>query len=128
MEGWPLLNPQHAAIIQWQYDGSTPIRVLIADPDKSLLVIYREVLSRDGFDVTTAPSGLECIARLRERVPHVFVLDPQVPWGGGDGVLAIIGEVPELAIVPVMVLTSGPQSCGMDQNREMAYLIVLHEA
>ena len=39
-------------------------------------------------------SGLECVARLRERVPDVLVLEPQLPWGGGEGVLAIMGEVP----------------------------------
>lgn len=98
-----LLNTQ---IAQPQFAGSTLIRVLIADPDKSLLVMYRQVLSKDGFDVGTAPTGLECIARLREGIPDVLVLDPQVPWGGGDGVLAMMAEMPELASVPVMVLTA----------------------
>ena len=61
---------------------------------------------QEGFEVATALSGLECIARLRERAPDVLVLEPQLPWGGGEGVLAIMGEIPELASVPVMVLTS----------------------
>jgi DNA-binding response OmpR family regulator len=47
------------------------------------------------------------MARLREGVPHVLVLEPQLPWGGGDGVLAMMHEIPHLALVPVMVLTSG---------------------
>ena len=51
-------------------------------------------------------TGLECVARLRERVPDVLVLEPQLPWGGGEGVLAIMGEIPRLANIPVMVLTS----------------------
>ena len=83
-----------------------PIRVLMADPDESLPPVYREPLSREGFELGTAVSGLECVARLRERVPDVLVLEPQLPWGGGDGVLAMMGEVPQLATVPVMVLTS----------------------
>jgi response regulator RpfG family c-di-GMP phosphodiesterase len=49
---------------------------------------------------------LECVARLRERVPDVLVLEPHMPWGGGDGILAMMGEVPHLATVPVMILTS----------------------
>jgi CheY-like chemotaxis protein len=87
-------------------NGSNSIRVLLADPDESMHPVYREPLSREGFDVDMALSGLECIARLRERVPDVLVLEPQLPWGGGDGVLAIMGEDPGLAAVPVMVLTS----------------------
>jgi response regulator RpfG family c-di-GMP phosphodiesterase len=78
----------------------------MADPDASLPAAYREPLLREGFELVTAVNGLECIARLRECVPDVLVLEPRMSWGGGDGVLAIMGEVPQLATVPVMVLTS----------------------
>jgi DNA-binding response OmpR family regulator len=43
---------------------------------------------------------------MRETVPDLLVLEPHMPWGGGDGVLDIMGEIPMLATVPVMVLTS----------------------
>ncbi len=86
--------------------GSKPVRVLLADPDESLRPVYQGPLFEEGFELVTAASGLECVARLRERSPDVLVLEPQLPWGGGEGVLTLMGEVPELAIVPVMVLTS----------------------
>ncbi len=82
------------------------VRVLIADSDQSLLRVYRELLPQAIFEVMTASSGLECVARLRERVPNVLVLEPQLPWGGGDGVLATMRGMPDLAAVPVMILTS----------------------
>jgi DNA-binding response OmpR family regulator len=78
----------------------------MADPDESIHPVYRGPLAQEGFEVAPALSGLECVARLRECVPDVLVLDPELPWGGGEGVLAIMGEVPQLAAVPVMVLTS----------------------
>ena len=78
----------------------------MADPDASLPRAYREPLMREGFELRTAVSGLECVARLRECVPDVLVLEPQMPWGGGNGVLAIMDESPDLAMVPVMILTS----------------------
>ncbi|MFZ1933908.1 MAG: response regulator [Thermoguttaceae bacterium] len=78
----------------------------MADPDESLRPVYRGPLFEEGFELVTATSGLECVTRLRERSPDVLVLEPQLPWGGGEGVLAIMGEVPQLATVPVMVLTS----------------------
>lgn len=93
-------------IVQPRCNGSTPIRVLLADPDESLHPLYRGPLSREGFEVDRALSGLECIARLRERVPDVLVIEPLLPWGGGDGVLAFMSEFPKFAAVPVMVLTS----------------------
>jgi DNA-binding response OmpR family regulator len=103
-EGWSLMDS--GAVARARSNGSTTIRVLIADADESLLAVYREVLSQEGFEVVTAPSGLQCARRLRECVPDVFVLEPQLAWGGGDGVLAMMRELPQLAAVPVMVLTS----------------------
>ena len=97
---------KRGAVVQSRPNGLKTIRVLMADPDESFHPVYREPLSREGFEVDMALSGLECVSRLRERVPDVLVLELQLPWGGGDGVLAIMGEVPDLAAVPVMVLTS----------------------
>lgn len=93
-------------LVQSRSNGSPPIRILMADPDPSLSLVYREPLLREGLELATAVSGLECVARLRECAPDVLVLEPQLPWGGGDGVLAMMGEVPQLVTVPVMVLTS----------------------
>ena len=93
-------------VVQQRANGSRPIRVLMADPDESLQPLYRERLMQEGFELVAASSGLECVGRLCERVPDVLVLEPQLPWGGGEGVLAMMGEVPQLATVPVMVLTS----------------------
>lgn len=87
-------------------NDQTPIRVLIADPDEALTPAYREPLLREGFEVDTATNGLECLARLRERVPDVLVLEPHMPWGGGVGVLAMMSETPRFTTIPVMVLTS----------------------
>lgn len=94
------------AVVRPRSNGSNTIRVLMADPDESLHPVYREPLSREGFVVDMALSGLECVARLRERIPNVLVLELQLPWGGGEGVLAMMGEIPALLNIPVMVLTS----------------------
>ncbi len=95
--------------------GSKPIRVLLADPDEALQPVYREGLAQEGFEVVAAYSGLECVARLHECVPDLLVLEPQLPWGGGDGVLARMSEVPQLASVPVIVLTSCRDSQVLDR-------------
>jgi DNA-binding response OmpR family regulator len=84
------------------------IRVLIADPDRYLLAAYKEQLSSEGFDVATAQDGLECLQRVRQFMPDVLVLEPAIPWGGGDGIVALMHEdrtIPEVRII--LVLTYG---------------------
>ncbi len=84
-----------------------PIRVLLADPDEFLLQYYRENLERLGFEVAVATTGLECVAGLRRFAPDVLVLEPSIPWGWGDGVLALMREAPDVPSPPVIVLTYG---------------------
>lgn len=68
---------------------------------------YREHLGRHGFDVVTATGGTQCVDKLRQCDPDVLVLEPAIPWGGGDGVLAMMHEEPDVPLVPVIVLTHG---------------------
>ena len=83
----------------------SPIRVLMGDPDERLLGRYRKLLGEE-FELVTARTGLECLDRLRQLLPEVFVLEPRLPWGGGDGVLAMMHDDPQMASVPVMILTA----------------------
>jgi DNA-binding response OmpR family regulator len=89
-----------------------PFRVVIAVPNPVLLNAYRESLAQEGFEVATARDGLECVGRLREFLPDVLVLSAALPWGGGDGVLAVMSEEPRLQHVPVIVMASGQDPGG----------------
>lgn len=80
------------------------IHVLVADPDENLLAEYREQLP-DDIHLATAVNGLDCVTQLRRSAPDVLVLEPNLPWGGGDGVLALLREIPRSAMLPVMILT-----------------------
>jgi carbon storage regulator len=92
------------------------VRILIADPDQFLVAAYREHLCRYGMVVATASTGLECLERLRDFAPEVLILDPSLPWGGGDGVLALMHEEPELRPASVILLANGG-------NRSLLYRI-----
>jgi carbon storage regulator CsrA len=96
-------NPAGAALELG--DLKMAIRVLIADSDAFLTESYRDDLSRQGAAVATATTGLDCMERLRQFHPDVLVLDPALPWGGGDGVLAILHEQPELRPPFVLLVT-----------------------
>jgi CheY-like chemotaxis protein len=83
-------------------------RVLIADADAALAEAYREHLSALEVAVRTASDGVTCVNQLRQFKPHLLLLDTSLPWGGGDGVLAVMQEDRRLrpAFVVVLVATS----------------------
>lgn len=82
-------------------------RLLIAEADEGLADDFRHFFWNRGFDVEIATDGLQCLDRLRQCPPHALVLDYELPWGGGDGVLARMHEDFHLTAIPVFVITSG---------------------
>lgn len=82
-------------------------RILLAGANNYRWRAYHDRLRANGVEAHWVTSGVECIAALREFQPHVLVLDPLILWGGGDGVLAVREDDPELRDNLVMILTSG---------------------
>jgi len=88
----------------------SPVRVLLAGPNNYRWRAYRETLDAVGFSAQHTSNGMDCVALLRAFQPNVLVLDPNIPWGGGDGVLAVRDEEPGLNQNLVIILTAGCDS------------------
>jgi DNA-binding response OmpR family regulator len=86
--------------------------LLVADGDAELCDLYRMFLTESGYTVETAVDGLDCLAKLRSVTPAVLVLDRDLRWGGGDGVLARLREAYEGLDVPVIFTTAGDRRTG----------------
>src|SRR5262245_30195237 len=87
-------------------------RILLAEADPARRVFWGKALRRGGFEVTTAGDGLGCVAQLRARPPDALVLDPDLPWGGGEGVLAMMFEDETVPVLPVVAVGSDPGGAG----------------
>ena len=88
------------------------MRLMVADADEGMLERCERYSSLNGIALRTASGGVECLAELRRSPPDVLVLDMDLPWGGGDGVLSIMREDDSLARIPVVLL---------DRNSEAAF-------
>ena len=79
--------------------------ILIAERDPVLRNTYERYLTSHGCRVATVSNGLDCLKFFRHFLPEVIVLEWEMPWGGGDGVLALIREEFPLLTVKVVVVT-----------------------
>ncbi|CAN5314185.1 response regulator transcription factor [soil metagenome] len=81
-----------------------PVRlcILIVDDDVELVGLLRFALTAAGYEVVTAFDGEQALARLRETVPDLVILDVNLPILDGFSVLERLRMTSQ---VPVMMLT-----------------------
>jgi DNA-binding response OmpR family regulator len=78
-------------------------RILLIDDDRSLLELLSDYLRRQGFGVSTAPSGQAGLLEFSEQEPDLVLLD--VTMHGLDG-WQVLAQLRERSDVPVIMLTA----------------------
>ncbi|WP_342447514.1 response regulator [Rhizobium favelukesii] len=79
--------------------------VLVVDDDEAVRDQMRRFLAREGCDVVTAKDGAEGLKLARQVKPALITLDVLMPDCDGWSVLQELKADPELANVPVVMLT-----------------------
>jgi DNA-binding response OmpR family regulator len=84
-------------------------RVLIADDDALLRSLIEFKLSARGYEVISAADGHEALRLIENERPDLIILDSMMPGMDGFAVLQSIKSKPELASIPVVMLTARKQ-------------------
>ena len=84
--------------------------VLVVDDDPSVRGLLQTLLTAAGYDVAVASDGLAGLVKASSRRPALIVLDMMMPDLGGTRVLEELQRDPELADVPVIVVTGKPDT------------------
>ena len=79
--------------------------VLVVDDDATARELIAEHLKAEGFSVVTAAGGLEGLKLAKELRPIAITLDVMMPDLDGWSVLAALRQDPELAEIPVIMIT-----------------------
>ena len=78
--------------------------ILVVDDEPNYLVVLSELLRDEGFEVFTAPAGVEALAIVKEVDLDMVISDMQMP--GMDG-MALLGEIKRLdEDLPVLIITA----------------------
>jgi CheY-like chemotaxis protein len=80
-------------------------QVLVIDDEATVRDLMRRFLAREGFDVVTAKNGEEGLRLARELRPSLITLDVLMPGRDGWSVVQALKADPELAGIPVLMLT-----------------------
>jgi PAS domain S-box-containing protein len=110
----PAAAPQSAAVapsvpaeptVQGPQGDRRTGKILVIDDEQTVRDLMRRFLAREGFDVVTAHDGEEGLALARQLHPALITLDVLMPGLDGWSVLQALKADPELAEIPVVMLT-----------------------
>ena len=88
-----------------QRDTGTKGTVLVIDDDPSARDLTRRILTKEGYDILEAPDGETGLRIASEQHPDLITLDVLMPGLDGWAVLTRLKANPDLATIPVVLLS-----------------------
>lgn len=80
--------------------------ILVIDDEKSVVQLLRGALQREGYDVLSAHDGVEGLKALRQKQPHLVLLDMLMPRMNGWEACRRIREYSDAPIIMLTALGS----------------------
>jgi CheY-like chemotaxis protein len=93
------------------------VKILVIDDDRMNCDLLQAVLTRHGYEVHSATSGLEGLKLFRQHNPRVTILDLRMPEMDGLTVLKEIRAIDPQA--PVIILGGGATEVQENQARAL---------
>jgi DNA-binding response OmpR family regulator len=82
-------------------------RIIITDDDTAIQDAVAILLGREGYDVTSFSSG-EALLKGEFEIPHLFILDKQLPNMDGLEICRHLKEQESTKHIPVLILSASP--------------------
>jgi CheY-like chemotaxis protein len=90
------------------------LRVLVVDDESDIREAIAELLCDEGYEVEEAGNGEEALVKAREHHPGLVLLDLMMPGMSGWEFRSRQRSDPELAAIPVVVLTAVGRTAGVE--------------
>jgi len=84
-------------------------RILIVDDSPTERYYLSDILTRNGYLVTTAENGEQALEQIRADKPELILMDVVMPGANGFQVTRSIARDPALQDVPVIICSSKNQ-------------------
>lgn len=84
-------------------------RILVVDDDEDVRTFLLALFADAGAEICEASDGAEAIDVARAHVPDLITLDLSMPGKDGVEALCDLRDIPELAGIPVCIVTGHPE-------------------
>jgi CheY-like chemotaxis protein len=80
--------------------------VLVVDDEPMARTLLRLMLVRAGFEVSEASDGQEALAKVKEQLPDIMILDVMMPGIDGFAVCEALRQEEKTSDLPVIMLSA----------------------
>jgi len=106
-----------------------PKTILVVEDDTILRDLISQKLKKDNYEIVEAIDGEEGLKKAKEKKPDIILLDLILPGIDGFGVLEQIKKDPEIAKIPVVILSNLGQKEEIEKGMSLGatdFLIKAH--
>jgi len=97
-------------------------KLLVVDDDPAILSLYKEILSKAGFEVHTAEDAIGAVTVFQDLKPALVILDVDMPAGGGRKVFERL-RLQLASPAPIIFSTASPASVA-DLEKNASVLVL----
>jgi len=95
-----------------------PSLILVVDDDKSMRMVLRKAMEKEGYQVAEANNGEEALAIFQQRSPDMILLDALMPVMDGFTCCAKLQVMPGGDCTPVLMITGLEDQVSVDRAFE----------
>ena len=96
-----------------------PKKIVLADDEQFIAIAYNDGLTRAGFQVFVANDGEAALLQVKTHLPDMVLLDLIMPKKDGFTVLKELKATPELAKIPVLILSNLSQATDAEEAKKL---------
>jgi DNA-binding response OmpR family regulator len=99
--------------------ATTPKKIIIADDNENIREALTYLLEDEGYELWLAKDGAEALAKVREIVPDILLLDIMMPGMNGYDVCSAVKNDPILKKIYIIMLTAKGQVAEQEHGKEV---------
>jgi two-component system cell cycle response regulator DivK len=81
-------------------------RILVVEDDRLSLIVLRQLLTAQGYEILQSSEGWDGINRARNEQPHLVVMDLKLPDMSGLDATRILKEDGQTKNIPIIAVTA----------------------
>jgi len=100
---------------------SSTRRVLVVDDEPDIRNMLRRLLERDGVEVVEAANGVQALKLVREKMPHLILLDAMLPGVHGFDIARRLRGSQRYGEIPIVMISAVYRGWRFAEDLRQAY-------